>query len=106
MTRVQVRHQHEGNARVRRAGAEELLEGFQSASRSTYADNGEVGGSRFRHLIHECRGGAACWPCSATGLADAVSGVFAMGFLVAMKIPLLEIDPRLSCHATPYPKAG
>ena len=49
-------------------------------------------------------GGVACWLYSTAGLADALPGVLAMGFLVAMKIPLREIDTfMLPCYA--YPNA-
>ena len=52
MARVQVRHQHEGHAGVRRAGAEELLKGFKPSGGSTYPANGEGGGGRWLNFIH------------------------------------------------------
>jgi hypothetical protein len=55
--------------------------------------------------ILACGGGVACWLGFATGLAGALPGVLAMGFLVAMKISLPEIGPRLFCHATPTQRA-
>jgi hypothetical protein len=46
------------------------------------------------------RAWVACWLCFATGLADVLPEVFAVGFLVAMKISFFE-TANLRFYGTP-----
>ena len=78
---------------------------FLTDSQQTKGDEGDGGneqgapqppeGPQVRHAsglqhglqpVVSARGGVACWLCAATGLAVALPGLLAMGFMAAMKI--------------------